>query len=465
MRSIFKGEEVRAGGWPPVIGGLLAATDATWLECQKLPQHGHLPFLELLTSGARFVLVPCLAAFAVSWLLWRRMDVPPFGFGRFVFHAGVAWVLIPPIGLLLRMDSAMAVLLMLLATLVSAVALQRLFPGVDAPLQAAGSLDGVSFALLPPPDSAMGRSFVAALALYAALILFVKGQVTATGLLLSGAACLLLWHWRSLVPQEKQAGGNGSGAARMASAFVLAILVTTITLTVLIDGRWTGHSVQAATDAERREAEALRRKKRDGEYSSGYTGIILWTVPKKKEIVAPAPVSLAMAAASKRRPLVIPFDGPYWYFQYPHRAPGRDAHKARGDPTGVNIQSTDRLPLLMEAHQSLASPVSLASCGALDIDIRNADNARGSVLLGVVLTDSRSAGKPSLLLGAQKVVSTEDAHFSIKNAPVEEELRYRIPQRRGIPQFDQITVVFLPAEERSILGAKIAIEQFRLIPR
>jgi len=463
MRSIFKSEEISSGGWTPVIGGLLAATDATWIECQKLPQHDHLPFLHLLTSGARFVLVPCVAALVVSWFLWRRMDEPPFGFGRFVLHASVAWVLIPPIGLLLRMDSAMAVLLMVMATLVSAAALQRLFPGRDVP--AAQDLDAVMFALLPPPDSRIGRAFAIAVALDGAVILFVKGQITATGLLLSGAVCLLLWHWRSLVPADPRTGRNERGAIRMASVFLLAILVTTITLTVLFDGRSIGHPVEAATDAQRREAEALRRRQRNGEISSGYTGIILWTVPKKKEIVAPAPLSVSMAAASKRRPMVIPFDGPYWYFQYPYKAPGKDAHKAHGDPTKFNIQSTDRLPLMMEAHQSLASSVALACCNALDVDIRNADNVRGSVLLGVVLTDSRSAGKPSLLLGAQRVVSTEDAHFSIKNAPVEEELRYRIPQRRGIKQFDQITVVFFPAEERSIEGAKIAVEAFRLMPR
>jgi hypothetical protein len=463
MRSIFGSEEISTGGWPPVIGGLLAATDATWIECQKLPAYGHLPFLTLLVSGMRFVLMPCVAALVVSWLLWKRMEEPPFGFGQFVLHAGVAWGLIPPIGLLLRMDSPIAVLLMVMATLVSAGALQRLFPGTDR--AAANDVDDGMFALLPPPDSAIGWSFVAALAMNGAVILFVKGQLTATGLLSSGAACLLLWHWRSLVPADAWTGRNGRSAVRMASAFLLAILVTTITLTVLIDGRWLGHPVQAATDAQRQAEEALRRKQRDGEMSSGYTGIILWMVPKKKEIVAPAPVSVSMAAASKRRPLVIPFDGPYWYFQYPYKAPGRDAHKAQGDPTGFNIRSTDRLPLLMEAHQSLASPVPLACCSALDIDVRNGDNARGSVLLGVVLTDSRSAGKPSLLLGGQEVVSTEDAHFSIKNAPVEEELRYRIPLRREIQQFDQITVVFFPAAERSILGAKIAIEQFRLMLR
>jgi hypothetical protein len=418
----------------------------------------------LLTSGARFVLLPCVAALVVSWFLWRRMDEPPFGFGRFMLHASVAWVLIPPIGLLLRMDSAVAVLLMVLATLVSAAALLRLFPGMDVP-GAANDLGGVMFALLPAPDSKIGRAFAVAVALDGAVILFVKGQLTATGLLLSGAACLLLWHWRSLVPVDTRIGGKGRGAVRMASAFLLAILVTTITLTVLIDGRWIGHPVQAATDARRREAEALRRKQRDGEMSFGYTGIILWTVPKKKEIVAPAPLSVSIAAASKRRPVVIPFDGPYWYFQEPYNAPGRDAHKAQGDPTGVNIRSTDRLPLRMEARQSLASPLPLACCSALDIDIRNADNVRGSVLLGVVLTDSRSAGKPSLLLGGQTVVSTEAGHFSIKTAPVDEELRYRIPLRRGIKQFDQITVVFFPAAERSIVGAKIAIEQFRLTPR
>jgi hypothetical protein len=62
-------------------------------------------------------------------------------------------------------------------------------------------------------------------------------------------------------------------------------------------------------------------------------------------------------------------------------------------------------------------------------------------------------------------VSSEPGHFFIKSSPVEEKLRFSIPPRREIEKFDEITVIYFPPPDRAIVGLKVAIEQFELLPR
>ena len=199
----------------------------------------------------------------------------------------------------------------------------------------------------------------------------------------------------------------------------------------------------------------------------GYKGIdSLAGCQKRSDVIAPAPMSLTPGLHTKSKICggTFHFDGPYWYFQVPYRSPGKHAHTAHGDPTGVNIRSTGALPLLMEAHQSLGSSVDLACCRSLEVDIRNGDNIPGKMLLGLILTDSHTPGSPSLALGAQTVVSSEPGHFVVKSAPVEEHLRYVLPARRDIRRFDQITVDLFPGSgSGGDRHAKIAIQQFVLL--
>jgi hypothetical protein len=165
------------------------------------------------------------------------------------------------------------------------------------------------------------------------------------------------------------------------------------------------------------------------------------------------------------KPLVIRFDGPYWYFRPPRRSPGSRAHVVHGTPLGVNIRSTDFVPLLMEARQSLGAAIQLTCCREIQVTIENHDNIPGRIALGILLTDSTSIGKPTLYLDQQPVISTEPDHFSVKSSPVQEVLRFPVPNHPRIDKFDEITVIFFPDTERAKAGAKIAIQEFQLLPR
>ena len=166
-----------------------------------------------------------------------------------------------------------------------------------------------------------------------------------------------------------------------------------------------------------------------------------------------------------KKPLVIRFDGSYWYYQVAQHGPGLHPHMAHGDPVAVSIYSTGWVPLAMEGHQTLTRPVDLHSVGAMQVTVRNGDNRRGRIDMGVLLTDSTTPGKPSMYLGTEPMVTTEADHFALKVRPVSEEVRFAIPERREIRKFDEITVLFFPDAARSTLGARVGIEEFELEPK
>ena len=70
-----------------------------------------------------------------------------------------------------------------------------------------------------------------------------------------------------------------------------------------------------------------------------------------------------------RKPVVIPFDGAYWYFKQPDTHPKADAHHEEGDPIKANVRSTDRRELAMEAHQTLGSAIAGDCCRGMRIDL------------------------------------------------------------------------------------------------
>jgi len=161
------------------------------------------------------------------------------------------------------------------------------------------------------------------------------------------------------------------------------------------------------------------------------------------------------------KPWIIPFNGPYWYFKLPGESPGPNARTTRGDPLKVNVHSTDRAPLLMEAHQYLAAPINMTCCREMQIVFRN-DVTLGALALGLSLTDSRR--KTSQSLGI-KFISSNPADQPPGNAsPVEETLIFPFPQRAIIQRFDAITVTLLPDAKHPTAGRKVAVERFVVIP-
>jgi hypothetical protein len=123
------------------------------------------------------------------------------------------------------------------------------------------------------------------------------------------------------------------------------------------------------------------------------------------------------------------------------------------------------MPLTMEAHQNLATGVHVSSCREIRVVIENRDNRPGNISVGMLLTDSASAEKISLYLGQQPIRSSEPGRFRMDRSPLEETLRFPIPNQSSMRQFDQITLIVTPDRARLEIGAKVAIRQFEILPR
>ena len=199
--------------------------------------------------------------------------------------------------------------------------------------------------------------------------------------------------------------------------------------------------------------------------SSHFSGIIL-TLPAKPHprIEPSAPSYRNSLSTALSKPLIIPFDGAYWYFKEPDTRPAADARIQRGDPIKANVRSTDRRELIMEAHQTLSTPISGECCRALRIDLLNGDTRPGLIRIGLLLRDTSSKPGSSLFLGSLPIPSSQLQHIPLDRPPVPESLRFRMPATARGRRFDEITVVIKGSSDRALGGSKIAIQNFVLVP-
>lgn len=240
---------------------------------------------------------------------------------------------------------------------------------------------------------------------------------------------------------------------------VTAIAGTAVAVVVLVQP----HYAVAAPAGDSKTGEVSRGQKTGADTS--YTSVILWPKPPRVVRVASLPpVAQSSTVVRPSRPLVIPFNGVYWYLRLPAKAPGRNAHIAHGSPTKIEIHSADWHPLIMEAHQHLAASIDATCCRDLELSILNADNGPGEIRIAVVLIDSSSQHVESEDLGTQPVRSSMPPEFSLSRPPAQEVLEYPMPTGSEMRQFNEIEVIFLPSRERSLGGVQIAIQSFRLLP-
>lgn len=293
-----------------------------------------------------------------------------------------------------------------------------------------------------------------------------RSNLTA-GAICAMAAFLFAWEWNLPPADRARSTDRGRAVLRLARVALPAILVTAWALMM---GERQGNEAAAMADLTNGSGAGTGDAKRvasvpgQGVGGDGYESIILSPFPEKKQIVPPLPVESDLWAPGSHRPLVIRFNGEYWYFQPPGLRPGSRAHHAQGTPLEVHVQSANALPLTMRAHQKLAAPVRLSRCGEIQVGIENRDNVPGTIAMALLLTDSASP-KSSLYLGSKILATSEPPQFAIKTAPVAETLRFPLPTAGQIRRFDEITVLLLPDVEHRWVGSKISIRQFELIPR
>jgi hypothetical protein len=203
-----------------------------------------------------------------------------------------------------------------------------------------------------------------------------------------------------------------------------------------------------AVQAAHHVANAVHRAMR------GYTGIILTRPRNPHEILTP--VLTANPEGFKKQDK-IPFDGQYWYYQWPDSRPGVDAHVVQGEPTKSRIKSTDNYPIMMEAHQRLAKPMAASCCRALQLNVVNAEAVPGKITLEVQLRDEHGYVAS---LGNKVLVSSTVSPMPLHRGPVEETLEFQIPRGAKGKRFGEITVRVKPESSRAPAAPEVGIESF-----
>lgn len=273
-----------------------------------------------------------------------------------------------------------------------------------------------------------------------------------------GLACALV-TWR-LNPRMKE-WRLSYGIA----AFLAVLVFTTITLLPFLKGAVGGANLSSFF-SKRVFASSISHPaagKGKGYVDHSFAGVILLTPPKPKPNLTPPSTRSPWAVGGHpTTPLVISFDGAYWYFRPPYSRPRPDALTVRDTPMNANIHSSDTIPLFMEAHQNLGSHIDLNCCAKIRLSVESAYSRAGTIALEIRLKDTLLRGMSPVSLG--KIILPSSRRQDSPGPQVKEALTFPIPKGLPLQRFDEITVAVHSASDWMLIGPRLSIKQFELIP-
>jgi hypothetical protein len=467
--------------WLPPAGGLLAAAlVASFLS--------HPPLVHTLSPGEILglafenVVAVFLVTGVVVWglcairLLPTRLETL-----RLILRTSLDALWLAPLALFIRQNSVWTMVIAAVFVTRAVKSFRLLEDDQEQTAREDASPPGPS--LLGPPQSSTfwqqasgaGATLCAEAGAIAAFVGYSFSSAFLVGIAFAA------WTWSFTRGGQPRAGQLSSrSSSRSLSIFALAIVITALGLVrylpLSFKVRGFGapsryHAHQGYPQGERHgQPDAQKTFDRAGVApDESDPGIVLWPETQTQtKLVAPTPVfgNALLTSRGSAKPLEIPFDGVYWFFKAPDLHPPRTSRQAHGSPELVNIRSTDRRPLLMEAHDHLGNMLDLDCCSRIQIAIRNADHYPETVSLELVLINTSAPGKPSQSLGTMMVKSTRPWKLYDEAAkPVSETLNFVVPQHVSIRRFDEVMVVFRLDAARADAGPKIAIDRFVLVPR
>jgi hypothetical protein len=446
---IAEGPDDFARACAAVFAGSVAAMLAAVQVC-RLPAVRNLTLISLSLRCLEDLTLTLLAGAVCLGVAKLLLGSPPLRQRQLILHALAGWLFLPGIVLLARTWPAWVLPVAAAAAGGMAVSLRLLAPGEaeqePLPAVAFASLYGMPWVGFRP-----ARALAIAVCAEAALVLAVAERFALAALLLGAGAFLLLWHWSAEVCVRM---GRRERRMSVQAAAALAWMICVLALLP-----WLAHHAGTIPLVAQAATAPVPAQPHFG-------SVILWP-PKQRvtEIYFPAPDALRNAGRMAK-PVEIPFDGAYWYFEPPDDDPGTHPHIAHGLPTDarINLSSAAGGPLRMDAVQRLRHPLAMKCCSAIDVAVTDADTGAGLIHLGVLLTDGSLQGKPSVLLGIQPVAGSETMGLGTSRLPLDQTVRFSWPASHVLRRFDQITVIILPSVDPA-RGAKLAVRGFTLLPR
>lgn len=453
----------------PAVAGLLVAA-AVAFSAASPPTH-YLSWTGVLTFALQRLFAVSLASVLTVAILCAVLSRGKhFDFHLLLVQTSRAAIWLAPMALLIRANSAW--------TLVAAAAFAIL---LTLSIRYSGPRDfepedSVLLSLRPDvlplfPKFRPRISVAAALCAQTGAVAFFAGYALGGSILFGAAMCA--WTWWSFPNANSRDGSQTHNVpvVLLATIFMLAALLPYLHGAAGLGlGSSQKHSVRALlrgnASPTRYTAETVNDSQRPT--SEGNTGIVLW--PEKQldtQLIAPTPVDLTNppVLGPNANPLVIPFNGVYWFFKSPDLRPPRTSREAHASPETVDIRSTDGRPLSIEAHDYLGGLISVDCCSRIQIAVRNADRYPHTVSLELILVDTSHPKHPSESLGTMRVKSTRPWRIYERPQPVSEMLNFQIPPRASLRHFDEVRIIFRLDRTRADAGARIAIDHFVLVPR
>jgi hypothetical protein len=441
----------------PLIGSLILTGIVVAFVCVP-PFRGLQTWGQVLWLACVYLLVAaCVHALAV-WSIYRIQSEDVYEWTRVwpvVWGAWIAIVWLPLVALLTyERSSWVAAIVPLVAVFLTLFLVSRRREPEDEnrfPVHQVLRPEMLALDESPRLWRLLLPSLAVAVAINGGVALCAANHEWMAGCLFAGAAVYICERLLSRTGAQQKV--REESVRRGAAGNSVAVwLMTVVALLPFLAGvgvamrSWMGMSpVQAADHL----ANSVRRAIR------GYEGIILTRPKLRHEIVTPM---LTLNPGSfKEQNKMIPFDGQYWYFQWPDSGPGADAHIVQGDPTKSQIKSTDNYPIMMEAHQKLAKPLDGSCCRAVQLNVLNAEAVPGSITLEVQLRDAHGYVSS---LGNKVLASSLVSPMPLHRAPVQETLVFQIPRGVKSRKFDEMTVRVKPEGSRSLAAPEIAIESF-----
>ena len=282
----------------------------------------------------------------------------------------------------------------------------------------------------------------------------------AESLALIATACIV---WHKMPERNPNARGRHVKAQQRSVSVLACFLLTCLSMTPFLKAGQSALPLGSMVLAGARSmAPRAPIKSMAGR---AYSGVVLLAPPlPKRKLIEPPSKTVLSGLPTLSKPLVIPFDGSYWFYQQGESAPGEDAPVQRGDPIRNRIQSTNFYPLLMEAHQRLGNSLNAGCCRAISVSLTNADNRLGLIEVEAVLREITSQGTRSHSLGVLPIHSSQAEKISLYRAPTQETLRFPVRVREQDFRFNEITLIFHLSRQRNLANAEVKLKEFTLLP-
>lgn len=434
--------------WWPVSAGLAIGIFSTALVC-PVPD-AVLTFVELWTRASQATILVFILTALTVYLATRAID-DPLGGSRngadLAVDTACAASWFPAVVLFYRYSSPWAAVLTVALAMAGARAVLRSqTPGKEANQER-----------LPAIATGAVLEFAAAVMLL--------GDWRGAAIVLPVAAALITWLLTSRALWSVNRARRRK--LRVVPAFLLGTVFSAGGLTpyLPLDGEtggvagllrsvFHGGDPARASEEQAPETAGLRapfaHPVQPTEIGEAYPAVRLWPeVEPYTVLVAPLPISREALLTTAPPPTPgIPFSG-FYSFQRATVRPPRQWHVTHGDPAATTFRTTDRSPLVMEAHQDFGRPIDMCCCREIRLAFRIEEPRPDTVKVELMLSDRRAPDGPSASLGKE---------------PLSETVVFRMPETSALREFDHAKVRFHLTGQRWDRSPKMALRRFHFTP-